>query len=155
MKVSEHHQHSSTPFDPRHVETKRSNEDHEQYKLDLFKKVVKITKFKPITDRVRYRQHYIDSVGEMYELSGAGKKVMGYFLDCAVRDGSAVIVTFSIEECMQTCGYGTKNMVYRGMADLLDKDLIARSENSDVYFCQPLVFPMKKTVIIGTQYSLK
>jgi hypothetical protein len=59
------------------------------------------------------------------------------------------------EDCRDAIGYNSTQSVWNGLAELLDKDIIARSAVPGVYFLNPNFFLLTETIIVTELYKLK
>lgn len=93
---------------------------------------------KEVIDKEKYVKLFKEQLKIIFNLSQAGIRLLGYFMDSTRI--SEDIVIFNIEKCIAYTGYKSKEPIYRGIKELLDNDIIARTKESNLYFINPTVF---------------
>ncbi len=89
-------------------------------------------------DTEEFVKIYKAQVQALFELSNRGIKVFGYFME-ALRINSDLVI-FDLKECKEYTGYSSKESVIRGVAELLDKQFIARTDAHYKYYINPEKF---------------
>jgi hypothetical protein len=86
-------------------------------------------------------------------LSKSGREVLNYIMTEieARRD----TVQIRAEKAMSFLGYATHKPLYRGLADLLNNDVIARTKWTDEYFINPLIMFNGDRVAYAKMYVRK
>lgn len=89
-------------------------------------------------DTEEFVKIYKAQIQALFELSNRAIKVFGYFMD-ALRISNDLVV-FDIKECKRYTGYSSKESVIRGVAELLEKQFIARTDVHYKYYINPSKF---------------
>lgn len=79
-----------------------------------------------------------ESVKMMFGLSTTSMKVFWYITTNVPVNSEVVHV--SREECMEFCTFKTPKSYYDGITELLDRELIAKTDKDDYYYINPVVF---------------
>ena len=74
----------------------------------------------------------------MFDLSSRALKVFGYFME-GTRISSDLVI-FEFRECMEYTGYSSKNTITMALAELLEKEFIARTDTHYKYYVNPAKF---------------
>lgn len=88
-------------------------------------------------DEKQFAKVYIKEMSAFWKLTKAGQKVLMYILSNMKPNNDMVM--FSHEKCMEYTGYKHKKNVVIGLADLIKKELVAKSIYEDVYFINPMI----------------
>ncbi len=89
-------------------------------------------------DTEEFVKIYKAQIQALFELSNRAIKVFGYFMD-ALRISKDLVV-FDLKECKRYTGYSSKESVTRGVAELLEKQFIARTDVHYKYYINPAKF---------------
>jgi hypothetical protein len=111
--------------------------------------------------------HVIDSINAL-ELIGdilkdklhmktGGINVFKYMFGKLEKIDEAHSMTFKIDfdDCKDACGYTSHQSVWYGLAELLEKDIIARSGVPAVYYLNPNYFQPATTIVVTEFYKIK
>lgn len=101
-------------------------------------------------DEDRFAKVYLENVALMHELNTPGIRVFSYFIKTAKPNSAEVI--FRLEDCMEYCKYKSKATIYKGLAELINAQIIARGWADNIYFINPLVFFNGNRVVFATEY---
>lgn len=74
----------------------------------------------------------------LFDLSKRASSVLKYLMNSLKFNDDSVL--FSLKEAMKVTGYNSKETIFKGLAELVDKDVIARSDQFNLYFINPKVF---------------
>jgi hypothetical protein len=88
-------------------------------------------------DEQEFTKMFRDGVAKMGGLSVRGTKVWYYICD-ELKPG-ATSFHFMPARCLEHTGYKTRGNILSGLAELLEASIIARSEDSSLYFINPAV----------------
>lgn len=88
-------------------------------------------------DEDQFVKLYLSNFAAFFNLSRAGIRVFGYFMQ-AMRPANDMVV-FLLDDCLKYTGYKAKDSVYRGLAELVHNEIIARGPNETLWFINPLV----------------
>lgn len=64
-------------------------------------------------------------------------------------------IKVDFDDCKDVCGYTSTQSVWYALAELLDKDIIARSLVPAVYFLNPNFFQPAETIVVSEYYKIK
>jgi hypothetical protein len=103
-----------------------------------------------MVDSQQFVKLYTGNIKVMFDLTKTGIRIFGYFLAKATKSNEKAY--FNQAECMDFCSYTSKKTVYNGLSELLDKGIIARTENSNEYFINPALFFNGDRMIIVNDY---
>lgn len=88
-------------------------------------------------DQEKFTKLFRAGIAEINQLSVRGTKVWCYVCD-ELKPG-ATSFHFMTAKCLAHTGYKTRGNVLSGLAELLGADIIARSEDSSLYFINPKI----------------
>lgn len=114
------------------------------------------------TDRSRWRT-ICKTLSEqfccIFDLSQAAIRVFGYIMTCMKPKNDMIM--FILEDCLEYTKYTSKGTVYRGLAELVKAEIIARGINENLWFINPLIVfngdrvSFTKTYVRKNLYQLK
>jgi hypothetical protein len=81
---------------------------------------------------------FVSELQALFNLSNSSIKVFGYILSITKPNDDRII--FSMKKCREYTGYKSNVPIFNGLASLLQNEFIARTESSNIYFINPLVF---------------
>ena len=87
-------------------------------------------------DEEKFAKIYISEFAAFYELNKPAMKVLHYIIANIKKDTD--ILHFKIKQCMAFTGY-SKVSVFNGLGSLIKNGIIARTEENDEYFINPMV----------------
>lgn len=70
------------------------------------------------------------------------------------EDGEIMTFKVNFDDCRDVCGYNSTQSVWYGLAELLDKDIIARSGVPGVYYLNPNFFHPAGSIVVTEYYKL-
>jgi hypothetical protein len=88
-----------------------------------------------VVDRGQFTKVYISSIKELFKLSPKAQGVYGYLMEAQQMDKHQVY--FSPERCAEETGYKSPRSIYEGIAELLEKNFIARATDTNFFFLNP------------------
>jgi intergrase/recombinase len=106
------------------------NKDGEVTAVGIFMQYIEV-------DEKQFAKVYLNEISIFWELNKAGQKILVFILTKLKPNSDLVL--FSLEECLEHTGYKSKKNVIEGLADLLQKELIAKSIYENAYFINPMV----------------
>ena len=94
---------------------------------------------------------------EKLGITKGGINVFKYIFNNLEEDGDKISMTFKVdfEECRDEIGYTSTQSVWYGLAELLDKDIIARSGVPGIYFLNPNFFMPTETIAVTEYYKFR
>lgn len=104
-------------------------------------------------DEEQFTKMYISNLAVLNSLSTAGIRVLSYIMS-ELKPNHAEII-FNKERCMTSCKYKSLKPIYKGLAELINADIIARGWADNIYFINPLVFFNGNRVVFATEYIKK
>lgn len=88
-------------------------------------------------DEDKFTKFYLSQFEAFFNLSQAGVRVLGYFMQAMKPKKDMVI--FDLDECVKYTGYKSKATIYKGLTELLKAGVIARGNKDWKYFINPLI----------------
>lgn len=88
-------------------------------------------------DEKQFAKLYLSHMAAFWELSKPAIRVFTYIMQ-NIRPNNDTI-DFIADDCMEYCQYKSKKAVFQGLADLLDKQIIARGRTQWQYFINPMI----------------
>lgn len=88
-------------------------------------------------DEKQFAKLYLSNLAAFWDLSKPAMRVFTYIMQNIIPNNDTI--TFILEDCMEYCQYRSKKPVFQGLADLLDKDIIARGRTQWQYFINPMI----------------
>lgn len=104
-------------------------------------------------DEDQFTKLYTKNVGALNGLSNAGIRVLNYII--SIVKPNAVDVIIRRDKCMEFCGYKTLKPIYKGLAELVNAQIIARSWSEDIFFINPLVLFNGNRIVFATEWIKK
>ena len=89
-------------------------------------------------DNERFIIFYRRNIKMIFDLSATSFKVFEYILDVLKPNKDTII--FNAMECKKRIGWRHKKSVYDGLYELLDKEMLARTETKNLYYINVAVF---------------
>lgn len=89
---------------------------------------------KQYVDNDTFIKFYTDGIKRWFDLSHGAYKVFGYFINELQKTPNSDIVHFSLQDCMDMCGYRTHPMVYKALTELIQKEFICKSSKYKLAF---------------------
>lgn len=106
--------------------------NQETGELDGYAQFVQIVE----VDEEQFAKVYVSQFSSFYELNKSSMKVLHYILSTIKPNSDTFIL--SLNRCMKFTGY-TKFSVFNGLGSLIKNGIIARSEENNEYFINPLI----------------
>lgn len=101
-------------------------------------------------DREAFTKIYSGMMREMFKLSTRAIKVFGYITSIAKPNKDSVL--FDLEEAMKYTDYKGKKSVYEGLEELIENNIIARTNRHYKYFINPNLFFNGNRLTLIKQY---
>lgn len=106
-----------------------------------------------VVDNEQFAKIYISAMGELFSLPANALKVFSYILSILTPNKDKFM--FVLNDCIKFTTYKTKSSVFDGLAILLEKDIIARSENHFIYFINPKISFNGSRLVLVKEYKRK
>ena len=87
-------------------------------------------------DEDKFIKVYLSEFQKFFSLSPCAIKVFGYFIQNLWIDKDMVL--FQLDKAMEYTGYKSHRMVYKGIAELLNSEIMARGWTDNIYFVNPM-----------------
>ena len=81
------------------------------------------------SEGVQISKQYLSKI---FGLSRTGIRLLSYFI--SNQSSNSNTVYFNLRECELNCGLNNKRSIYNGLIELLGEEIIARSNNENIYF---------------------
>lgn len=88
-------------------------------------------------DEDQFVKLYLSNFAAFFDLSKAAIRVFGYFMQ-AMKPKNDMVV-FLLDKCLEYTGYKAKDTIYRGLAELVANEIIARGPSDTLWFINPLI----------------
>ena len=92
------------------------------------------------TNRSRWREFaklYLANFAAFFNLSQSAIRVFGYILTCMKPKNDMII--FDRRKCLEYTQYKSDKAIYKGLAELVQSEIIARGPNEYNWFINPLI----------------
>ena len=89
-------------------------------------------------DPTNFMKVYFRGFNNISKLNPYGLKVLLYLMKHSGKN--VVNITIDTTECLEFCGYSSRNPMYKGLIDLLDNKIIAKATGKMNYWINPNVF---------------
>lgn len=103
-----------------------------------------------VVDRTQFMKIYLSNLDVFFNFTRTAQKVLKYFIGVLKKDRDEV--TFNLAECIDASGLKGKSSVYKGIAELLQKEVIAKGPNETTYFVNPSVMFNGNRLMIINRY---
>ncbi|EHA9991508.1 replication/maintenance protein RepL, partial [Bacteroides uniformis] len=88
-------------------------------------------------DEEQFTKLYLSNFAAFFDLSQAAIRVFGYFMTCMKPKNDLII--FNRKKCLEYTKYKTDKAVYKGLAELVKAEIIARGPADNLWFINPLI----------------
>lgn len=103
---------------------------------------------KRVRDKEKFSKIYPAFIHALYSLSQRATHILFYFVESLQQNSDKVF--FNMEECKGILGYSTHIPIYKGMAELIEKGIIAKADSPNVYYINPkMVFNGDRLIIVN------
>jgi hypothetical protein len=103
-------------------------------------------------DEEQFTKFYLSNFNAFFNLKSASIKVFGYILKQLQPNQDSFY--FIIDECVEYTTY-TKSTIYKGLAELLQNEIIAKGKTESHFFINPLVVFNGNRVTFARTYVKK
>lgn len=105
-----------------------------------------------VLDKEPFIKLFQSQLKALFGLTQAGVRVFGYFMEQSTFGDK---VEFNLQDCLNFTGYNSKDSVFRGLAELLENDFIARTNKTYFYYINPQIFYKGDRIVLVTEYRRK
>ncbi len=88
-------------------------------------------------DEDQFAKLYLSNFAAFFDLSQASIRVFGYILTCLKPKQDMIV--FFMDKCKEYTKYETTKPIYKGLAELLHAEIIARGPADNLWFINPMV----------------
>lgn len=110
---------------------------------------VLLTGKRKYVDGEQFVKIFVKEINAIFDLSKASQKVFAYMLSKVRYDD---LLMLNIEECLEKIGYKSKGPVFQSLAELIQKEFIAKTKNQFVYWINPKLFYKGDRLVIIREY---
>lgn len=100
-------------------------------------------------DSEEFIKIFIKEMDAIFDLSKASQKVFAYMLSRVKYND---ILMLKIEECQKKIGYRSKGPIFKSVAELIQKEFIAKTPNQFVYWINPKLFYKGDRLVVMREY---
>jgi hypothetical protein len=104
-------------------------------------------------DEAKFVKMFTSELKSLFNLSSAGIRVFGYVMNILKPNQDKVIIR--TKECSRYIGYSSETRVRTGVADLIKNGFLARTEYTEEYYINPMLFFNGNRVSFVRQYVKK
>ncbi len=120
---------SSTGSDKKAVVAVADTDNGEVFKTSFIRQIE--------VDEEQFAKLYLSNFAAFFNLSTAAIRVFGYILTCMKPKNDMVI--FFLDKCKEYTEYKSKETIYKGLAELVKSEIIARGPADNLWFINPLI----------------
>jgi len=89
-------------------------------------------------DKEKFVKVFTENVSSLFDLSRPAIRVFCYVLDRAKPNIDQII--FDLEDAKEFTGYTSKGTIFKGVSELIENRIIARSKQYYIYYINPNIF---------------
>lgn len=104
-------------------------------------------------DEEQFAKVYLSNFAAFFDLSTAAIRVFGYILTCMKPKNDMII--FNRKHCVEYTQYKTEKAIYKGLAELVKAEIIARGPSDNLWFINPLIVFNGDRVTFAKSYVRK
>lgn len=104
-------------------------------------------------DKESFVKIFKGQLRSLFDLNKTALKVAGYLMEALPINKDMVL--FDLQECLEYTGFANKKSVYDGLAELLEKEILAKSDKINVFFINPSIAFNGNRMIIVNDYKRK
>ncbi|PMD83725.1 RepA protein [Siphonobacter sp. BAB-5405] len=101
-------------------------------------------------DEKKFAKVYLSQFEAFWDLSKTAIRVFSYIVNNLIPNKD--IVYIDIQEALEHTGYKEEKSIYKGLAELVKADILARSTSHIRYFINPLIFFNGDRITFATTY---
>jgi len=106
-----------------------------------------------VVDKQQFVKLFTNEVSALFDLSKTGLKVFAYVLQALrINNDRIYINPFKV---MEFCEYKTKRQVYKGLSELISSNIIAMSDEPNIWFINPTVIFNGDRIAFIKEYRLQ
>ncbi|EAB6865039.1 replication/maintenance protein RepL, partial [Campylobacter jejuni] len=120
---------SSTGSDKKAVVAVADTDTGEVFKTSFIRQIE--------VDEEQFAKLYLANFAAFFNLSQSAIRVFGYILTCMKPKNDMII--FDRRKCLEYTQYKSDKAIYKGLAELVQSEIIARGPNEYNWFINPLI----------------
>lgn len=117
-----------------------------------------------VTDNTLFigRKHDVDKdqfvkifhahLSAIFDLSKCALKIFSYIASITQYDDKII---FNLKKCCEYTGYKGSESIYKGLAELCNAEIIARTTDYNIYYINPQLFYRGDRIVLVTEYRKK
>jgi hypothetical protein len=90
-----------------------------------------------VVTKEKFVKIYGNSLQELFRLSYTALQVYGYFISQMIVKKDITEIYFRLQDCMDFAGYKARSTVYDGLAELIQRGFIAKTNRPPSFFINP------------------
>ena len=110
---------------------------------------VLLTGKRKYVDGEQFVKIFVKEMNVIFDLSKASQKVFAYMLSKVRYDDLLIL---NIKECSEKTGYKSRGPIFKSLAELIQKEFIAKTKNQFVYWINPKLFYKGDRLVIIREY---
>ena len=104
-------------------------------------------------DREQFVKIYVKELDALFNLTKAGLRVLGYILK-SMRINKDILYLHT-KEVAKECGYKSQNQVVRGLIELTQNSVIAKSDQPNLWWINPNIIFNGDRIAFIKEYKIK
>lgn len=103
-------------------------------------------------DKEEFAKVYIDQIQSLFNLSKSGIRVFAYLLSALKINKGEVYI--NILRVMEFCKYKQRNQAYKGLAELINNNIIAMSKDPNIWYINPNIVFNGNRIAFLKEYNI-
>ena len=104
-------------------------------------------------DKSQFIKLYVNEVSSLFNLSKSGLKIFGYIVTNIKPINDEVYL--HIQTIQKYYNYKSNVSIYRGLRELIDANIVAKSERPNIWYINPAVIFNGDRLVFIREYRLK
>lgn len=104
-------------------------------------------------DKAQFVKLYVSEIQSLFDLSRTGLKVFGFVINSLRINGDTIYINH--RKVMEYCEYKSTRPVYKGLAELLNNNIIAMSKDANMWYINPSIVFNGDRIAFIKEYRLK
>jgi hypothetical protein len=103
-------------------------------------------------DKEQFVKIFHAHLSAIFDLSKCALKIFAYIASVTQYDDKII---FNLKKCSEHTGYKGKESIYKGLAELCNAEIIARTTEHNMYFINPKIFYRGDRMVLLNDYRMK
>jgi hypothetical protein len=103
-------------------------------------------------DKEQFVKIFHAHLSAIFDLSKCALKIFSYIASVTQYDDQII---FNLKKCSEFTGYKGKESIYKGLAELCNAEIIARTTEHNMYFINPQILYRGDRMVLVTEYRQK